>query len=298
MSHQSDLLDTDATESLIAGFLPDLIERRVAFRQLVASADHARSVAPEAWGVTLYRDLFRLNVGRAEVLVVGNGFIRLNCMGNVGTPPLTGSRFEQQSYQSVADSHCAFVGPINEFSAMQANLQRPHQDFIAKVGLTRSGEPVSGSPHKRSHSELLMEYARKFSEQSPLQFISPEELPSISPMIEGAVCQITVNAYERSSAARASCIAARGTCCCVCGFDFGAVYGPVMAGYTHVHHIRPLSEIGSAYVVDPVRDLRPVCPNCHAAIHHGGVLRSIEDVQKLMAKQRCVEPGEAAIGEA
>lgn len=29
----------------------------------------------------------------------------------------------------------------------------------------------------------------------------------------------------------------------------------------------PISEIGEKYVVDPVRDLIPVCPNCHAAIH-------------------------------
>ena len=34
-----------------------------------------------------------------------------------------------------------------------------------------------------------------------------------------------------------------------------------------VHHLTPLSEIEEEYEVDPINDLRPVCPNCHAIIH-------------------------------
>ena len=55
----------------------------------------------------------------------------------------------------------------------------------------------------------------------------------------------------------------------VCGFSFGATYGEVAEGYIHVHHLVPLSEIGEGYEVDPVKDLRPVCPSCHAVIHLG-----------------------------
>ena len=38
-------------------------------------------------------------------------------------------------------------------------------------------------------------------------------------------------------------------------------------GYRVKDHIVPLSEIGEEYVVDPIRDLVPVCPNCHMALH-------------------------------
>lgn len=72
------------------------------------------------------------------------------------------------------------------------------------------------------------------------------------------------------------------------------MYGPEFAGFIHVHHLRPLSGIGGGYVVDPVEDLRPVCPNCHAVIHHGGRLRSIEEVRHLLALQRHAEPAAAA----
>lgn len=111
----------------------------------------------------------------------------------------------------------------------------------------------------------------------------PEEVSESATLFEGAVRQVTVNAYERNPVARQQCIEAHGTTCCVCGFDFGAVYGPEAEGYIHVHHIRPLSEVGREYVVNPVEDLRPVCPNCHAVLHLGGQCRSIEAVRQLLA---------------
>ena len=84
---------------------------------------------------------------------------------------------------------------------------------------------------------------------------------------EGSETYVTLNKYERNPKARAACIAAHGTKCAVCGIDFGKAYGPEFAGKIEVHHIIPLSEIGEEYEVDPVKDLIPVCPNCHMALH-------------------------------
>ena len=99
-----------------------------------------------------------------------------------------------------------------------------------------------------------------------LEAIPREELPETI-LLEGGERQIISNQYERNRAARRRCIAAWGTACRVCGFDFGAVYGLEFAGKIEVHHIVPVSEIGDKYVVDPVRDLIPVCSNCHTALH-------------------------------
>jgi hypothetical protein len=112
--------------------------------------------------------------------------------------------------------------------------------------------------------------------------VLPEEIIHPSGLVEGAVRSITVNAYERNPQARRECIHAHGTNCWICGFNFGAMYGKVAAGYIHVHHLRPLSEVNGEYVVDPVKDLRPVCPNCHAVLHLGGECRSIEEVKKMV----------------
>jgi hypothetical protein len=60
---------------------------------------------------------------------------------------------------------------------------------------------------------------------------------------------------------RARCIRRWGAACCVCGFDFALKYGSIGEGYIHVHHLRPLSEIGEEYLLNPEEDLRPVCAN-------------------------------------
>lgn len=92
--------------------------------------------------------------------------------------------------------------------------------------------------------------------------------------------------YERNPKARAECLAHHGTACIICGIDFEKAYGPEFAGKIEVHHIVPISRIGEEYVVDPIRDLVPVCPNCHTAIHSkkGGVY-TIEEMQEIHNKQ-------------
>lgn len=103
--------------------------------------------------------------------------------------------------------------------------------------------------------------------------------------IEGAQKQILTNRYERNPKARARCIAAHGSACAVCGFDFGLVFGEEFSEKIEVHHKKPISEIGESYVVDPVNDLVPVCPNCHMMLHSksGGVY-TVEELKEIRAK--------------
>jgi predicted HNH restriction endonuclease len=72
----------------------------------------------------------------------------------------------------------------------------------------------------------------------------------------------------------------------VCGFDFVAAYGELGDGFIHVHHVRPLSDIGEEYEVDPIKDLRPVCPNCHAMIHRVLRAMSIERLKSIINASR------------
>ncbi len=110
----------------------------------------------------------------------------------------------------------------------------------------------------------------------------PGEIADVSPLVEGAVCRVTVNAYERNREAVRLCKQHHGTACVICGFDFGLRYGAEFSGFIHAHHLQPISEAGGAYVIDPIADLLPVCPNCHAVIHHGGRLRPIDEVRQLL----------------
>jgi len=108
----------------------------------------------------------------------------------------------------------------------------------------------------------------------------PDEVPEKEVHYEGSVKQILVNRYERDTKAKDKCIEYYGLKCRVCSFDFKEVYGELGIGFIHVHHLTPISEIGEEYKLDPVRDLRPVCPNCHAMLHKKIPPISIEQLKK------------------
>ena len=122
---------------------------------------------------------------------------------------------------------------------------------------------------------------------------SPGHINMLSYFIEGARQEIHTTSYERNPKARTACIEAHGYSCAVCGFNFEEVFGEIGKSYIHVHHLRHLSEINNEYVVDPVNDLKPVCPNCHAMLHRStdeGFI-SIEDLKEIIEQNSQQKPG-------
>ena len=112
----------------------------------------------------------------------------------------------------------------------------------------------------------------------------PEEIDSTSEvLVEGAAKTIAINAWERNPKARKICIEHYGTVCSVCEFSFHKKYGSVGKGYIHVHHLRLMSEIREDYVIDPIHDLRPICPNCHAMIHSRKPPYTMEEMKKILS---------------
>jgi 5-methylcytosine-specific restriction protein A len=100
-----------------------------------------------------------------------------------------------------------------------------------------------------------------------------------SDLMEGALYRVTANRFERNPIARRACIAHYGASCVVCGFSFEKVFGMRGQGFIHVHHLSPLARQQGSYTVDPIRDLRPVCPNCHAMLHRDDPPTSIDDLR-------------------
>ncbi len=127
----------------------------------------------------------------------------------------------------------------------------------------------SGVQFPTEHITSLASLWRGFAGAAP-DVLWPDEAPTGRQYVEGSVTRVLVNRYERSSEARRACIARWGLSCYVCDMDFGTGYGDYAQGTIEVHHIVPISEVGEEYTVDPINDLRPVCPNCHAALHKDG----------------------------
>jgi hypothetical protein len=118
-------------------------------------------------------------------------------------------------------------------------------------------------------------YARSYvtidgrTEERLEELLKSELLKSYStpPLGEGGSKSVLLTVYERNREARRICLDQYGKACYGCGVSFGKTYGEIAEEYIQVQHLKPVSAVGGEYVVDPIKDLRPICPNCHAVVH-------------------------------
>lgn len=93
---------------------------------------------------------------------------------------------------------------------------------------------------------------------------------------EGFKRTISVNVYQRSTKLRDAAIEAfsvngKISCEC-CKFNFDTFYGTTIgSGYIEIHHVKPIfkyeeQEINK-FIKDALKNLVPVCSNCHRMIH-------------------------------
>lgn len=102
---------------------------------------------------------------------------------------------------------------------------------------------------------------------------------------EGTPSRCLAIRYERSATARYACIRQHGSTCAVCGFDFGAVYGPIMDGFILVHHLEMIATDRKARDTNPARDMRPVCANCHYVMHRRDPPFTVEETRRMLRAQ-------------
>jgi predicted HNH restriction endonuclease len=189
--------------------------------------------------------------GLALVRKIQDYVLKTNCMGVLPSNYKSERTFRQTVQRKIED-HCP--------QAAGFDAKKKEVKFVrVGPGIYQSAEFVDGS-------ELAI----------------AEEVSSIEGLLEGTFKLISVNSYERSAEARSECVAYHGYVCKCCGFDFEKKYGLIGKGFIHVHHIKPLSEIKGTYLVDPKIDLVPLCANCHAMVHRGGLVRSIDDLKAVM----------------
>lgn len=114
---------------------------------------------------------------------------------------------------------------------------------------------------------------------------APYEDSHTSNVTEGRKVAFYTTKYERSKINRDKALKIHGYSCCICNINFKESYGEIGEGFIHIHHVKPLYELDSEVVIDPINDLVPVCPNCHAIIHRkkNNVL-SIEEMKRLYKK--------------
>ncbi len=99
---------------------------------------------------------------------------------------------------------------------------------------------------------------------------------------EGATSTVLVNRYERDPRNREAAIAIHGYRCLVCEFDFHLAYGELGEEFIIVHHVVPVSQIGTDYVINPANDLVTLCANCHSMIHRQDPPLTLDELRTFL----------------
>lgn len=270
-------------ESLCAG-LPATARRKV-LRFLVDSIREAVSSDNERWAVTLEPGYVRFNVGQTESVVLWSSAVNVLVRGIGRLPGTTLS----QGYPSAGGSRLLHV-PHARVSEVLARIGGAHLQAKEQARRRPCTRVV-----KDAHSPGVVEYLwtrlelvgrppvpTHYGQRSlPL----PTDEAALQPRyVEGDARTIVAEAYERDPRARAACIAVHGYACAVCAVVLEDRYGEVAREFIHVHHLMPIAKIGKSHELDPVKDLRPVCPNCHAILHRQDPPLTIEAARKLVRK--------------
>jgi len=169
-------------------------------------------------------------------------------------------------------SSTEWIKPLNRFDELVAesglkaialgdpNFEGLRANFIAACQEAGKG-PSAGGRDAEADNRVFYRYY----DSDP--WSEPGELDEKQSWPEGSTIRRIVDRYERSARAREACLAHHGLDCHVCGTDFLNAYGELGMGFIHVHHKRKLADVPDDYRVDPVHDLVPLCPNCHAMVH-------------------------------
>lgn len=173
----------------------------------------------------------------------------------------------------------------------------PSNPFLHEGLRLDTEKPLSGETQADAGSITPSKASKPRKARNP----RPKKEPAIKEDLlpdhfsEGAARQVTLTTYERDPRARRACLDHHGFSCNVCGTNLEEKYGELGKDFIHVHHLRPLSEISENYEVNPIRDLIPVCPTCHAILHRKTPPLTPDEVRQLLINQgRLKTPSETS----
>lgn len=286
--------DPRSVDRLFCSLWPDPDVARAHAWELAESIRVAHEAADSCWSVTMFSEMLRLNVGQVEVLTLAANETRYLVHAPLDRAEASPGEVEiggEPPFKAVPVPSGVCYFACADVPQRPPLVRQAHDAYIRAAAARKRVCTFEGwSPAIIDYLESALTTALPRPGQRGASVARhemviplPDEVDDSTPVPEGARYQVTVNAYERNPENRRRCIVHHGTACCICGFDFGAAYGELFDGLIHVHHLRPLAEVGEEHSVDPEEDLRPVCPNCHAVLHRRVPVYSIEEVRGFLA---------------
>jgi len=200
----------------------------------------------------------------------------------VATPPFLSKHWSGED-KLVNRVMIDFEAILNPEKKPFLNLDILNQGNLAKVNWTPQSSGIEINPGVTDELEAVWFDFLTTQEirHNPFKETEKDEQKVYT---EGTPNQVLVTKYERNPFARKTCIQHFGLSCSICEFDFEKKYGELGNGFIHVHDLKQVANIKKEYKIDPIKDLRPVCPNCQAMIHKLKEPYTIEEMKEKMNK--------------
>ena len=172
----------------------------------------------------------------------------------------------------------------NLVSHRETNGMKEYTDFTnGKYTLTTSGEKYLNENYNiirylvdnnfsfEDTQEFTTAVAKTNHKKKSVYVYSEEDM-----VIEGDIAEKTSKVKKRSQKLRKAAITEYTDedghiCCYACGFDFENAYSELGKGFIEMHHEKPIYQYSDdgfeAYISDAVKNIKPLCSNCHRMIH-------------------------------
>lgn len=169
----------------------------------------------------------------------------------------------------------------NEMTFLEATKQILMR--AGKAWIRKERVAVWPQTHWKYQGKSLTEfYDERHPKELGMRQEGEEVIPGDAP--EGAVLERRVNRYERDPKLREEAIRIHGVNCFGCGINIKETYG-LAKDFIHIHHVKPLSTVRGGRVSSE-KDLKPLCPNCHAVVHLKTPPISIAKLKRMIKKKR------------
>jgi 5-methylcytosine-specific restriction protein A len=299
VSHLERWREPDLDEYL-AKLCPTARSRRLICKRIVETIRRANSLNSRIWGVTKTAWGMRVNVGRLEAISWSREAVGIMVDFKAASSRTVRNdlnRLRQGSghYASAPDSQYVWseTDDAQRLAAFMGLVEAPHRSHLSIAAATG----INGATPKGHHPGLVDAIAREAGAHLPQpSYVAarrpdgvdvpepPSDADGALPATAAPAAYVEggLSSVERNPAARTACIAHDGVACGVCGVVLERVYGRAARDLIQVHHVTQLSSRKGRRKVDPVLDLRPVCPNCHAVIHRYPEPYTIEQVRAML----------------
>lgn len=239
---------------------------------IVETNMHGKHIDRWSCGVTRNINIgdraFLMRLGLPPKGIIGSGFVKSSPEEGPHWDSDRAAKGDKVYYVNILFDILSDTPVLGEDALSSPELQ--NHNFYPHSSGTSVPENIAG------HLELL------WSEVTGIEFVplTKEEIQKI--FLEGPRRSRIITVCERNSEARSKCIEHYNVRCKVCGLAFNELYGEIGKGFIHIHHLMPIAERCGEHKVDPIKDLRPVCPNCHSMLHKRIPPYSIEELIQII----------------